>query len=100
MEKDPKQTATDLQEVVINLLAFADDTIAVSPLDKTEETNAIVDSVFKERQERIHPDKTEYMAAGKHGTSQSLDPRATEHVRVLGPSSTWMGEPEQTPTSA
>ena len=54
------------------------------PLEETTNTDAVVTNVFRDRQEHIHPDKIEYMVAGRFGMASQHDPRAVDSVKVLG----------------
>ena len=74
----------ELEEMLIKVLAFADDTTAVGVLKDREEIDQCSQQIFSEHAEKVHPGKSEWMAMGMKQDTSVLGVGLSKHVRLLG----------------
>ena len=74
----------ELEEMLIKILAFADDTTAVGRLKDKEMIDQCIQRVFADHAEKVHPGKSEWMAMGMKQDTLTLGDGLSKHVRLLG----------------
>ena len=74
----------ELEEKLIKILAFADDTTAVGKLKDKEMIDQCIQRVFADHAEKVHPGKSEWMAMGMKQDTSTLGDGLSKHVRLLG----------------
>ena len=70
----------ELEEMLIKILAFADDTTAVGNLKDKEMIDQCIQRVFADHAEKVHPGKSEWMAMGMKQDTSTLGDGLSKHV--------------------